>query len=228
MLRRAPEGMSEASAAPTVLPSSRSTRAIFTVASSCNQNAETIGDARPGNVATFGRDLAQTEISDKTAQVQSESAHLSLDGEALYGSYRVKFDLQKGSLSKLASSRRKRHTCWRLQPRQDCSGGASSSAPSDLAGAQPVRSVTARLKSNDSVDDLRTPVVARPFCYPPRLSGSGISISFSAASVMNFRWPATLGFEKYASSGWLAPSYTTTSSKSKGLKPDRQATLTPY
>ena len=91
-----------------MLPSSRSTRAIFTVASSCNQNAETIGDARPGNVATFGRDLAQTEISDKTAQVQSESAHLSLDGEALYGSYRVKFDLQKGSLSKLASSRRKR------------------------------------------------------------------------------------------------------------------------
>src|SRR6516164_11065825 len=79
----------------TVLPSSRSTRAIFTVASSCNQNAETIGDARPGNVATFGRDLAQTEISDKTAQVQSESAHLSLDGEALYGSYRVKFDLQE-------------------------------------------------------------------------------------------------------------------------------------
>ena len=68
-----------------------------------------------------------------------------------------------------------------------CSGGASSSAPSDLAGAQPVRSVTARLKSNDSVDDLRTPVVARPFCYPPRLSGSGISISFSAASVMNFQ-----------------------------------------
>src|SRR6516165_7377156 len=109
-----------------------------------------------------------------------------------------------------------------------CSGGASASAPSDLAGAQPVRSVTARLKSNDSVDDLRTPVVARPFCYPPRLSGSGISISFSAASIMNFRWPATLGFEKYASSGWLAPSYTTTSSKSKGLKPDRQATLTPY
>src|SRR5262250_1704729 len=58
----------------------------FMIARSCNQNAKTIGDAFPGNIATFRRDLAQTEISDKAAQVQSESTHLSLDGEVLYRS----------------------------------------------------------------------------------------------------------------------------------------------
>src|SRR5262249_32880177 len=57
----------------------------FKIAASCNQNAKTIGDARPCNITAFRRNLAQTEISDKAAQVQSESAHLSLDGEALYG-----------------------------------------------------------------------------------------------------------------------------------------------
>jgi hypothetical protein len=34
-----------------------------------------IGDARPCNIATFRRDLAQTETSDKAAQVQSERNH---------------------------------------------------------------------------------------------------------------------------------------------------------
>src|SRR5262249_49457898 len=49
----------------------------FTVARSCNQNAKTIGDARPCSIATFRRDLAQTEISDEAAQVQCERTHLS-------------------------------------------------------------------------------------------------------------------------------------------------------
>jgi hypothetical protein len=50
----------------------------FTIARSCNQNAKTIGDARPRNIAALRRDLAQTEISDEAAQVQSESTHLYL------------------------------------------------------------------------------------------------------------------------------------------------------
>jgi hypothetical protein len=50
----------------------------FTIARSCNQNAKTIGDARPRNIAAFRRYLAQTEISDKAAQVQSERTHLRL------------------------------------------------------------------------------------------------------------------------------------------------------
>jgi hypothetical protein len=39
------------------------------IARSCNQNAKTIGDAGPCNIAAFRRDLAQTEISDEAAQV---------------------------------------------------------------------------------------------------------------------------------------------------------------
>src|SRR5215469_13586785 len=58
----------------------------FMIARSGNQYAKTIGDARPRNITAFRRNLAQTEISDEAAQVHSESAHLSHDGEALYGS----------------------------------------------------------------------------------------------------------------------------------------------
>src|SRR5262245_11228801 len=50
----------------------------FTIARSCNQNAKTIGDTRPCNIAAFRGYLAQTEISDKAAQVQSERTHLRL------------------------------------------------------------------------------------------------------------------------------------------------------
>src|SRR5262249_2621885 len=49
----------------------------FMIARSCNQYAKTIGDARPCSIATFRRDLAQTEISDEAAQVQCERTHLS-------------------------------------------------------------------------------------------------------------------------------------------------------
>ena len=44
----------------------------FMIARSCNQNAKTVGDARPCNIAAFRRDLAQTEISDEAAQVKCE------------------------------------------------------------------------------------------------------------------------------------------------------------
>jgi hypothetical protein len=50
----------------------------FMIARSCNQNAKTIGNARPCNIAAFRRDLAQTEISDEAAQVESERTHLRL------------------------------------------------------------------------------------------------------------------------------------------------------
>src|SRR6516164_10253843 len=50
----------------------------LTIARSCNQNAKTIGNARPCNIAAFRRYLAQTEISDELAQVQSERTHLRL------------------------------------------------------------------------------------------------------------------------------------------------------
>src|SRR6516225_6902584 len=77
----------------------------FTVARSCNQNAKTIGDARPCSIATFRRDLAQTEISDEAAQVQCERTHLSFSDKKSVCAIERAVSRQNGPLSKLASSR---------------------------------------------------------------------------------------------------------------------------